>query len=744
MSTEQEVQNAEIVQALSFVKNNYSFSSANNDTDKFKLMFPDSKIAQGYKQGATKIKYVIQYGIAPYIKDCDKEEVRNLPYAFKFDESTNSRVRRQYDAHVQFWSTKYNKITSTYVGSLFLGHCKAEDLSAHFFEMLQNLHLKPTLLLHLGMDGPNVNLKFEQQLAKFFREQYGSEFLTIGTCTLHKVHNAFRKGLNACEFDLETFIFDISFFFKRSACRREDYKTMELVTELESRFVLKHISSRWLSIRKACLRLLEQWTNLEEYFLKFLPTQEGMGNDLHSLRYKRITEVLRDPMQKASFCFVVYASYEFESFLRRFQRDEPMVHLLYDSLLSLLRTLMSNFIEKSTMETADMDVENLLEIDLKRKHKKIKKIDVGTHAKSIIYSSKVYSDDELKWRQKCLNFYESTVVYLKNNLPFSNKILKDARYFAPCKRNDQHALTAISRLALEVANCLRHHLHIVFGSVESVEDVCDKIRNQWRSYQLEDIPNEWFTVGVVEKRQCQESYWEDVETVWSDCTLQTEETPNSVRVDTFWSKIFEIKDNHGHKKYRQLEGLVKSVLTLSHGNSGPESGFSMNQQILESHGNSLSDDTLIAIRRIKHALSKCDILDFELTPALRLSVRQSWQRYQSDLILKRNESQTAKEACTPKKKNELSKIDQRIKEIECGIKVAEEAVEEGNNEMKEILRSSTLNRQKLEEAGSNIEMGVKRKRTLSLELEDLKKNSRLSGKYHLLQIERFICQLTVI
>ena len=177
-------------------------------------MFPDSKIAEGYKQSATKLKYVIQYGIAPYIVDCDKEEVRNSPYSFKFDETTNARVKRQYDAHVQYWSAKRNGIASTYVGSLFIGHCKAEDLVIHFFEMLKKLDLKPTLLLHLGMDGPNVNLKFEQELAKHFTEQYGSEFLTIGTCTLHKVHNAFRKGLNACGFDLETFIFDIAFFFK--------------------------------------------------------------------------------------------------------------------------------------------------------------------------------------------------------------------------------------------------------------------------------------------------------------------------------------------------------------------------------------------------------------------------------------------------------------------------------------------------------------------------------------------------
>ena len=48
LTPEQEVQNAEILPALYFVKNNYSFAIASDDAGKFELMFPDSKIAEGY------------------------------------------------------------------------------------------------------------------------------------------------------------------------------------------------------------------------------------------------------------------------------------------------------------------------------------------------------------------------------------------------------------------------------------------------------------------------------------------------------------------------------------------------------------------------------------------------------------------------------------------------------------------------------------------------------------------------
>ena len=66
LTPEDEVVKAETLQALDYVSSNYSFASAKNDSEKFRRMFPDSKIAEAYQQGETKIKYVIQFGIAPY------------------------------------------------------------------------------------------------------------------------------------------------------------------------------------------------------------------------------------------------------------------------------------------------------------------------------------------------------------------------------------------------------------------------------------------------------------------------------------------------------------------------------------------------------------------------------------------------------------------------------------------------------------------------------------------------------
>ena len=195
LTPEDEVVKAETLQALDYVSSNYSFASAKNDSEKFRRMFPDSKIAEAYQQGETKIKYVIQFGIAPYIKNELLNNFKNQPFTFKFDETTTSQVKKQYDGYVQFWSNTTNQIVNRYCGSVFVGHCRSEQLLEHFDEFAEELNWDPAFLLHIGMDGPNVNLKFRNDLMNHFQETSGESFLDIDICTLHKVHTSFKKGV---------------------------------------------------------------------------------------------------------------------------------------------------------------------------------------------------------------------------------------------------------------------------------------------------------------------------------------------------------------------------------------------------------------------------------------------------------------------------------------------------------------------------------------------------------------------
>ena len=91
LSTKEASLKAEILQALHMVEKNRSFASAKGDSDRFKLMFPDSSIAKGYQQSDSKSQYVIKYGIADHLKKQLIYVVKNAPYSFLFQVATNSK-----------------------------------------------------------------------------------------------------------------------------------------------------------------------------------------------------------------------------------------------------------------------------------------------------------------------------------------------------------------------------------------------------------------------------------------------------------------------------------------------------------------------------------------------------------------------------------------------------------------------------------------------------------------------------
>ncbi|CAL4218681.1 unnamed protein product, partial [Meganyctiphanes norvegica] len=340
---------AEIIQALKVVDSNYSFSSTCDDGERFKLMFPDSNIAKNYCQSRTKVNYVIKHGLSPYVKDLYVKDFNGKPFVFKFDESTTQQVKKQYDAYVQYWSTETDLVTSVYCGSIFIGHCLSKDLLHHFHTIGNEMSWEPDFLLQIGMDGPNVNLKFENDLCTQIDNNYGVSFLKLGSCGLHITHNGFRKGITEFGFDFETFVCDINYFFKSSAARRQDYKLMEIFTEIEAKYALKHTRVRWLSMKHPILRILEQWENLKEYFLNFLPKSDNFSSKIKPTpRYKRILEFLKSATSKAELCFIAFVSHEFEEFLSKMQANEPMIHCIYENMSLLLFNIM-NFLTNAAL-----------------------------------------------------------------------------------------------------------------------------------------------------------------------------------------------------------------------------------------------------------------------------------------------------------------------------------------------------------------------------------------------------------
>ena len=163
---------------------------------------------------------------------------------------------------------------------------------------------------------------------------------------------------------------------------------------------------------------------------------------------------------------------------------------------------------------------------------------------------------------------------------------------------------------------------------ELVEELCDKIRTQWKIYQCESIPLEFFqkpeSLSATESKSAPNSYWK---AAFHAFRIQTtkDETTNLKRIDEYWKSVGKIKYEKGQLKYPQLLALIKCVLSISHANIILERGFSINKYLLSIHGTSTSNETIIAWRLVKDFILLGGYMKFSVNKNLILSVKTATQ-----------------------------------------------------------------------------------------------------------------------
>ena len=217
---------AEIIWALKCVTEGYSNNSCTNINNVFQTMFPDSFIAKSFKMGPDKLRYAVNFGLAPYFKTVLEQQVKNSEcISISFDESLNNVMQdSEMDIVVQYFDTSDNKVVVRYWDSSFLGHGTHLDILRHFNEATANLN--PSKIFQVSMDGPSVNWKFLEKLTNERKDKDLHQLIDIGSCGLHIIHGAFKTGAEASEWNLKETLKGAFQLFYNTPARREDFESV--------------------------------------------------------------------------------------------------------------------------------------------------------------------------------------------------------------------------------------------------------------------------------------------------------------------------------------------------------------------------------------------------------------------------------------------------------------------------------------------------------------------------------------
>ena len=224
---------------------------------------------------------------------------------------------------------------------------------------------------------------------------------------------------------MDDFFADICSFFKHSNARCEDYTSLESVTGVVAEYTKKQTETCWVSMKYVAVQCLEQWSNLKEYFLKFLPKQKNFKQEIeNTARYTRLNTFFGDSTMEAYVAFVAFNAQDFEAFLLPFQSKDPMIHLQYPAVLSLYG-LQRKLIDGTKLSSKDLG-ENITNINAEKNFKPIRLIDVATKAKTKFAQNIISDEGQEKFRKGCLKFFQVSVSYQQQKLPFDVNLLRNA------------------------------------------------------------------------------------------------------------------------------------------------------------------------------------------------------------------------------------------------------------------------------------------------------------------------------
>lgn len=161
---------------------------------------------------------------------------------------------------------------------------------------------------------------------------------------------------------------DTFYYFDKSTKRKNELVGYCTFCDLEFRQVLKHVSTRWLSLELTINRTLQQYHALQSYFLSegmseymlnFLMFNIPSSSEDSSARFDRLRRVYANPMSEVFLMFYHAALQLFINFNKFLQREDPIICVILSQIKSFLKKLFGRFVTVAAIREAQADISSL-------------------------------------------------------------------------------------------------------------------------------------------------------------------------------------------------------------------------------------------------------------------------------------------------------------------------------------------------------------------------------------------------
>ncbi|KXJ11527.1 hypothetical protein AC249_AIPGENE22736 [Exaiptasia diaphana] len=215
----------------------------------------------------------------------------------------------------------------------------------------------------------------------------------------------------------------------------------------------------------------------------------------------------------AKMHFLISIADLFNLFLVDFQKEEPLIHVLYDQFISISKRLIGRFIKNEALKDQRGCDLSKLNLEYGENQLSDNSLEIGEETKKVLKS--LPTEKKRVFILGVWSFFKAAGKHLLKRLPLDNVILSKCKVLSPLARSKDWSSKAIKDMATKL------HVDV------NITTLCD----EWRLYQLDQIPEDWLTTDDQSKKP--------------------------VRVDVYWNKVGEMKNDFGDLN---LDDLLMQIM----------------------------------------------------------------------------------------------------------------------------------------------------------------------------------------
>ena len=288
---------------------------------------------------------LVTHALAPSADDAVISACRKQKFSILCDYKNNNFYKKYFGIPVRLWDDRRREVVVRFLDIPVCNVATGETLFQVLATALETRAISWEICIGFASDSASVIVGHRNSVLSRICARQPDVFSLC--CVCHLAALCAAAALKKLPVSIDGCLIDIHYHFKHSSKRCEEFPQVRDNFEgIAPISIIKHCSTRWLSLERAVKRLLTLWPALRAYFDHEKDTTD---------RAQRVADMLMKVETKLWCHFISFALKPLNTFNTALQTSASKIGTLQHDVSQLLRSYLTNFVLPECLADVTLD-----------------------------------------------------------------------------------------------------------------------------------------------------------------------------------------------------------------------------------------------------------------------------------------------------------------------------------------------------------------------------------------------------